>query len=145
MKTNRQTYKAIAISFVTCSLILTSPKDASAIQVPIPTELSGLIAQVNQLITSISSGDFLKAQLDKALGQYLPQVQAAINQSIGQLGIPDPSKAEAAVLATIKGVFNSAGLNGTFTNQGMVTASVTTWLCKKFWDIKQNFHRCWHF
>ena len=125
MKTNRQTYKVIAISFVTCSLILTSPKDASAIQVPIPTELSGLIAQVNQLITSISSGDFLKAQLDKALGQYLPQVQAAITQSIGQLGIPDPSKAEAAVLATIKGVFNSAGLNGTFTNQGMVTASVT--------------------
>ena len=113
MKINRQTYKAIAISLVTCSLILTSPRDASALQLPVPAELSGLIAQVNQLITSINSGD------------YLPQVQAAITQSIGQLGIPDPSKAEAAVLASIKGVFNSTGLNGTFTNQGMVTASVT--------------------
>ena len=101
MKINRQTYKAIAISFVTCSLILTSPRDASALQLPVPTELTGLIAQINQLITSINSGDFLKAQLDKALGQYLPQVQAAITQSIGQLGIPDPSKAEAAVLASI--------------------------------------------
>ncbi|MEI6332271.1 MAG: hypothetical protein WCP16_23775 [Pseudanabaena sp. ELA645] len=125
MKINRQTSKAIALSFVTCSLILTSPRDASALQLPVPTELTGLITQVNQLITSINSGDFLKAQLDKALGQYLPQVQAAITQSIGQLGIPDPSKAEAAVLASIKGAFNSAGLNGTFTNQGMVTASVT--------------------
>ena len=85
MKINRQTYKAIAISLVTCSLILTSPRDASAIQLPVPAELSGLITQVNQLITSINSGDFLKAQLDKALGQYLPQVQAAITQSIGQL------------------------------------------------------------
>ena len=45
MKINRLTSKAIAISLVTCSLILTSPRDASAVQLPVPTELTGLIAQ----------------------------------------------------------------------------------------------------
>jgi hypothetical protein len=63
--------------------------------------------------------------MDKLLGQYLPQVQAAITESIGQLGLPDPSKAEAEVLAQIKGAFNSAGLNDTLLNQGLVTSAIT--------------------
>ncbi|MBD2316552.1 hypothetical protein [Phormidium tenue] len=112
------------ISLATCSILLLSPHPADA-QVPLPPELTGLIQQVNQLITSINSGDFLKAQMDKLLGQYLPQVQAAITQSIGQLGLPDPSKAEATVFAQIKGTFNSAGLNDTLINQGVVTSAIT--------------------
>ena len=125
MKIPRHTRKIVALSLVTCSLLIANPLAAKAVPLPLPPELTGLMQQVNQLITAINSGEFLKTQMDKVLGQYLPQVQAAITQSIGQLGIPDPSKAEAAVLATIKGVFNSSGLNGTFTNQGVVAATVT--------------------
>lgn len=113
------------ISLATCSLLLLSPRPADAMQIPLPAELTGLVQQVNQLITSINSGDFLKSQMDKLLGQYLPQVQAAITESIGLLGLPDPSKAEAEVLAQIKGAFNSAGLNDTLLNQGVVTAAIT--------------------
>jgi hypothetical protein len=122
---NLKIYRISAISIATCSLLLLSPRPAAAMQVPLPAELSGLIEQVNQLITSINSGDFLKSQVDKLLGQYLPQVQAAITESIGQLGLPDPSKAEAEVLAQIKGAFNSAGLNDTLLNQGVVTSAIT--------------------
>jgi tRNA nucleotidyltransferase/poly(A) polymerase len=113
------------ISLATCSLLLLSPRPADAMQIPLPAELTGLVQQVNQLITSINSGDFLKSQMDKLLGQYLPQVQAAITESIGLLGLPDPSKAEAEVLAQIKGAFNSAGLNDTLLNQGVVTSAIT--------------------
>jgi hypothetical protein len=125
MKAYPQPHHIVITSLVTCSLLLTNPRAATAVQLPQPAELSGLIEQVNQLISSINSGDFLKAQLDKVLGQYLPQMQTAIAESIGQLGLPDPSKAEAAVLATIQGAFNSAGLNDTLMNQGMVTSSIT--------------------
>ncbi|MBD2179407.1 hypothetical protein H6F42_21040 [Pseudanabaena sp. FACHB-1998] len=120
-----KTRRISVISIATCSLLLLSPPPADAVQVPLPSELTGLIQQVNQLITSINSGDFLKAQMDKILGQYLPQVQAAITESIGLLGLPDPSKAKAEVLAQIKGAFNSAGLNDTLLNQGVVTSAIT--------------------
>lgn len=69
---NLTIYRMSTISLATCSLLFLSPRPADAMQVPLPSELTGLIQQVNQLITSINSGDFLKAQMDKLLGQYLP-------------------------------------------------------------------------
>lgn len=93
-------------------------------------DASGLISQIANYVTQINSGDILKTALDVVMtdGQFAP-IKDVILASIGQSGIPDPAKAQAAILAAIKALPNKntvAGVSNSIKLDGQLSSGIAS-------------------
>jgi len=118
--------------WLTCTLPVVAELQDSSIPIS-PTltgvsDITGLIDQVVRLINSINSGAFMKTALDSVLSQYFDPLKQQISGVVGQRGLPDPTKSQQSLIASLKSLpvtFNDAGFTNSLLTKGTVTSALT--------------------